>query len=110
MDMIFPSATLWWISAVDIPVAAILFRMIWRTKKDCNDTVDRLHRLLETRHSQLRDSLAAYKLEVAKSYAAVNDVRELESRLVAHLLRIESKLDKTALKTEAMIHHFPKEK
>jgi hypothetical protein len=33
---------------------------------------------------------------------AGSDLRALESRLVAHLLRIESKLDSTALKAEAL--------
>ena len=49
-----------------------------------------------------RDALAAFKLEVAKSYASISDMRELEDRLVAHLLRIEAKLDTTAMKTEAL--------
>ena len=50
----------------------------------------------------MRDALSAFKLEAAKSYASISDLKELELRLVAHLLRIESKLDKTAMKTEAL--------
>ena len=43
-----------------------------------------------------------FRLEVAKSYAQASDVKELEGRLTSHLLRIEAKLDTTALKTEAL--------
>jgi hypothetical protein len=85
---------IWWISVVDIPVATALFILFWRGKREVDLQVDHLSRLLETRHSQLRDSLAAYKLEVAKTYSTQSELRNLESRLVSHLLRIEAKLDK----------------
>jgi hypothetical protein len=58
--------------------------------------------IIDTRNAQLREAMAGFKLEVAKNYASIADMRELESRLVGHLLRIESKLDKTAMKTEAL--------
>jgi len=80
MDMTFPSHMIWWVTVIDIPVASTLFWM--------------LQHLLETRHSQMRESLSAYKLEVAKTYSTQTDLRNLEGRLVAHLLRIELKLDK----------------
>lgn len=70
----------WWITIVDLPAMGGLFWMIWR----------------------LREALHAFKLEVAKSYASQNDVRAIEKRLIEHLLRIESKLDATALKTESL--------
>lgn len=94
MDLTFPSYMIWWISVIDIPVATSLFVIVWRSKKDVDTQLDHLHRLLETRSSQLRDSLAAYKLEVAKTYSTQHELRNLENRLVDHLLRIESKLDK----------------
>ena len=94
MDLTFPSHMIWWISVVDIPASAALFALFWRSKKETDMQVDHLNRLLETRHSQLRDSLSAYKLEVAKTYSTQRELRELEGRLVSHLLRIEAKLDK----------------
>lgn len=93
---------LWWISAIELPALSGLFWMIWRTRKDSESAAHHVHDTLDIRTSQLRESLAAFKLEVAKNYAPVPDVRALESRIVAHLLRIESKLDQTALKTEAL--------
>ena len=41
----------------------------------------------------LRESLAAYKLEVAKSYASIPYLKEVERQLTSHLVRIENKLD-----------------
>lgn len=93
---------IWWITVVDIPALAGLFWMIWRTRKDGDSANQHLRDVIETRNSQLREALSAFKLEVAKTYAAISDLKDLENRLVGHLLRIESKLDVTALKTEAL--------
>jgi hypothetical protein len=91
----------WWITAFELPVMGGLFWMIWRTRQESEDAVDNLRNMLEHRSDQLRDALSAFKLEVAKTYASQTDLRELEARLTSHLLRIESKLDATALKAEA---------
>ena len=94
MDLTLPSYMIWWISVVDIPVSAALFALFWRSKKETDMQVDNLNRLLETRSSQLRDTLSSYKLEVAKTYSTQSDLKNMEAGLVAHLLRIEAKLDK----------------
>ena len=93
---------IWWITAIDLPAMAGLFWLIWRTRQETKVTTDHLHELLDHRSDQLRDALHAFKLEVAKTYASQSDMRDLEKRLVSHLLRIESKLDVTALKAEAL--------
>lgn len=93
---------IWWITAVDLPAMAGLFWLIWRTRQDCDRAIRRLDALLAARSDQLRDALNAFKLEVAKTYASQGDMRELESRLTGHLLRIEAKLDATALKADAI--------
>ena len=82
----------WWIATFEIPAMAGLLWLIWRTRIDCDHALDHLHDSLERRSDQLRDVLSAFKLEVAKTYASHMDLRELEARLVGHLLRIESKL------------------
>lgn len=92
---------MWWITVFDLPAMAGLFWLIWRTRRDGEEALDHLQDLLDQRSSQLREGLNAFKLEVAKNYASHNDLRALEARLVGHLLRIESKLDRTALKAEA---------
>lgn len=93
---------IWWITAFELPVFGGMFWLIWRNRKESRDDSRRLNSALEKRTAQLREALGAYKLEVVKTYAARSDVRELESRLISHLLRIEAKLDSTALKTEAL--------
>ena len=87
---------------IDLPALGGLFWLIWRTRHENADEIDHLRDVVESRNAQLREALSAFKLEVAKSYASVSDLRDLETRLVAHLLRIEAKLDSTALKTEAL--------
>ncbi len=85
----------WWISAIEVPALAGLFWLIWRTRRDLDQAVAEAHRAHEAGNAELRDGLAAYKLEVAKSYASMSQLREVERRLTAHLLRIEAKLDRT---------------
>ncbi len=99
MQTIFESGLIWWITAVDLPVMSGLFWLVLKTRHDSEEAVDLLHDTLELRSTQLREGLSAFKLEVAKSYASVADMKDLERRIVDHLLRIESKLDKTALIT-----------
>lgn len=92
----------WWVTVIDLPAMAGLFVMIWKTRQDCYRSLDHVQEILNIRSDQLRDGLFAFKLEVAKTYASQKDVRDLESRIVEHLTRIEAKLDKTALKAEAL--------
>lgn len=93
---------IWWVTVIDLPVTAALFGLILKTQQDNDHELDEMHHLLERRNEQLRDALNAFKLEVAKNYASQTDLKELEKRLVGHLLRIEAKLDSTALKAEAL--------
>ena len=102
MKDLIASGLVWWITVIDIPALAGLFWMIWRTRKESEHAVERLQESLDVRSTQLREALSAFKLEVAKNYASVTDMKDLEGRIVSHLLRIESKLDRTALKTEAL--------
>ena len=80
METGFSNGLLWWITAIELPALAGLLALVLR----------------------LREALAGERLEAVKTYATFGAVRELENRLVSHLLRIEAKLDTTALKTEAL--------
>ncbi len=101
MDL-FDNGVIWWITAVELPVFSALFWMMLKNKNETDDAIDLLQETLDVRVNQLREGLMGFKLEVAKSYAAIADVKDLETRIVAHLLRIEAKLDRTALKAEAL--------
>jgi hypothetical protein len=85
MNPIIPDQLIWWITAVDIPmISAFIF------------SLNRMRNSVDEQLRDLRDRFTAYKLEVAQNYASINHVKDLESRLIAHLLRIETKLDNTA--------------
>lgn len=102
MDTIFDNGLIWWITAIDLPALSGMFWLVFRTRQESEAAIDVLRETLEVRTTQLRESLSSFKLEVAKSYASVTDMKDLENRIVSHLLRIESKLDQTALKTESL--------
>jgi hypothetical protein len=82
-----------WISAIELPVLGTLFGLILKNRTRADDEMQRMRDLLEIRNQQLSDALTAFKLEVAKTYASRRDLRDLEIRLVDHLLRIETKLE-----------------
>ncbi|MCB9982431.1 MAG: hypothetical protein H6861_01980 [Rhodospirillales bacterium] len=99
---LFSQDLVWWITIFDLPAMAGLLAFSWRTRREAERATNNLQRALDHRSDQLRDALGAFKLEVAKTYASQNSLQTLETRLVEHLLRIESKLDATALKAEAL--------
>lgn len=103
MNTILDTGLIWWITAVDLPALSTLFWLILRGRKEAEEALEELQGNLDVRSTQLREALSSFKLEVAKSYSSVTDMKDLEGRIVSHLIRIESKLDQTALKTEALI-------
>ena len=84
----------WWITAVEIPALAGLFWLAWRNRRDADTALAKTRSDVESRLGHLRDALSAYKLEVAKSYASIAYIKEVEKRLTDHLVRIEDKLDR----------------
>ena len=92
----------WWVSFVDIPAMAGLLLLIWRTRRENENALNHTREIIDTRNNQMREALSGFKLEAAKSYASVADMKELETRLVSHLLRIEGKLDRTTIKAEVL--------
>jgi len=82
----------WWVAAVEVPVISGLFWILNRYRKEADDKLDRIRSITETNYIQVKEALSGYKLEVAKSYASINSLKEVEKRLVEHLLRIEEKL------------------
>lgn len=93
---------LWWITVVDLPALSGLLFMIWRTRSETTREVDEIKIILDRRCDQLREALNGFKLEIAKNYASQQDLRAVETRIIEHLLRIEVKLDATALKAESL--------
>jgi hypothetical protein len=72
----------WWVSVIGMPAVSALVWWVWR---------------MQLQVAELRENffaaLSEFKLDVAKNYASNASLREVEGRLVAHLNRIEAKLD-----------------
>jgi hypothetical protein len=83
----------WWVSVIEIPMLAALFKLMWDIKKDLTQKIEQM----DLRHAEstgrLRDDLAAFKLEVARGYVPMQMMRETDRRLSMQLMRIEEKLD-----------------
>ncbi|MEO0391681.1 MAG: hypothetical protein AAF213_00385 [Pseudomonadota bacterium] len=96
--MHFSSDLIWWITIVEIPALTALALIIWRTRVDGQrantDSTRRASEMLD----DIRTELAAFKLDVARSYASVALLKDTEKRLTHHLLRIEAKLDSRVFK------------
>ncbi|NVK19344.1 MAG: hypothetical protein HWE30_11660 [Methylocystaceae bacterium] len=84
---------IWWITAFELPAMASLFWMIWRSRQEFDNDLSDLREHTESSFSRSRESLSAYKLEVAKNYASITYMKDVERRLTGHLVRIENKLD-----------------
>ena len=85
----------WWITAVELPALAALFWIGWRNHRTLQDELDEVRHAAEVGLAHMRQNLDAYKLDVAKSYASIAYLRDVEERLTSHLIRIEEKLDIT---------------
>ena len=80
MEQNIIESAMWWVAVIEIPALAGLFALIWTLSRE----------------------MSGVAMEAAKTYAPASQVRELELRITAHLLRIEAKLDSTALKAAAL--------
>jgi hypothetical protein len=83
----------WWVTAVELPVLGGLFWLISRARLDAEAAVEQVRRAAEAGLADIREALAAYKLEVAKTYVSVDYLKDVERRLTDHLLRIDARLE-----------------
>ncbi len=75
----------WWITAVELPVLGALFVLLLRTRRDCERSIDAAVERADGDTLRLREALADYKLEVAKTYAEMGTLRDVEARLMRHM-------------------------
>lgn len=73
----------WWITVIGIPVVGALFWLRFRDRDD-----------VDTAMRSLKDDLANYKLLVATGFASVSHLKEVETRIMANLEKIEHKIDR----------------
>lgn len=91
MDPTDPNA-LWWINAAQAPVMGALYWLVHGIKRDLDRRIDRGDLRQLDGLSRTRDELAAFKLEVARTYVPLSLIRDVDRRLTEQLLRIETKL------------------
>lgn len=73
----------WWVSVIAIPIVGALFWLRFRDRDDVDSAL-----------RGLRDELANYKLLVATSFVSVAYLKDVEVRIMAHLDKIEKKIDR----------------
>jgi hypothetical protein len=84
--------------ASDAPLAALMLWMLHNLRRDmqAKDAPPATPRADGKPPETARDELAAFKLEVARTYVPLSLIRDLDSRLSLHLVRIEEKLDEVS--------------
>jgi len=87
-----------WITAVEFPVLGGMFWFFWRARRESDANLAHHQARADRIVTQIRDNVAAYKLEVAKNYASIACLKDVERRLTGHLLRIEAKLDRNTVR------------
>ena len=82
----------WWITAVEVPVLGCLFWLIHHGRRESERALLQLYREIQGNLNIVLDNLAQSKLEVARLYATLADLKDVEQRLTDHLLRLEARL------------------
>ncbi|SFK21305.1 hypothetical protein [Falsiroseomonas stagni] len=80
-------------AAADAPLALL---MLWMVHLLRRDLTARPEPPQAAPAPSARDDLVEFKLEVARTYVPLSLIRDLDSRLSLHLVRIEEKLDEVS--------------
>lgn len=87
-----------WVAMAGAPIIVSLFRILAKVKREIDSDISQLKNTYERDNVVLREALSDFKLHVARNYVSVNYLKDVESRLTNHLLRIEKKLDEVGKK------------
>jgi hypothetical protein len=90
---------LWWLNAAQAPIVGALYWLVHGIKRDL-DRIDRGDLRQVDGLSRTRDELAAFKLEVARTYVPLSLIRDVDRRLTEQLVRIENKLGEVRRRQE----------
>jgi hypothetical protein len=82
-------------AAADAPIALLILWMMHVLRRDLAQRPER-EAPPPPAAPPARDELAEFKLEVARTYVPLSLIRDLDSRLSLHLMRIEEKLDEVS--------------
>jgi hypothetical protein len=83
---------MWWTTAIELPVLGCMFWLIHHGRRESERALLRIYREIQGNLSMVLDNLAQSKLEIARFYATVNDLKDVEQRLTDHLIRLETRL------------------
>lgn len=82
----------WWITAVEVPVLGCLFWLTYHGRRESERALLKVYREIQANLNVVLENLAQSKLEVARLYATIADLKDVEKRLTDHLLRLETRL------------------
>ena len=82
----------WWITAIEIPAFGCLFWMMQQGRREAEQALLKVYREIQANLNVVLENLAQSKLEVARLYATITDLKDVEKRLTDHLLRLEARL------------------
>ena len=82
----------WWITAVEIPVFGCLFWIVHHGRREAERALLKVYSEIQGNLNMVLENLAHSKLEVARLYATVADLKDVEKRLTDHLLRLDGRL------------------
>ncbi len=94
----------WWITVIEIPAFGCLFWMMQQGRREAETALLKVYREIQANLNVVLENLAQSKLEVARLYATIADLKDVEKRLTDHLLRLEARLT-YAFQTEQRAAH-----
>lgn len=77
---------------MEVPVLGCLFWLIHQGRREAEHTLLKLYREIQSNLNMVLENLALSKLEGARLYATIADLKDVEKRLTDHLLRLESRV------------------
>ena len=86
------------VMAIQTKLLCVLFWMLHGIRRELDNRIERGDLRSTDGLSRTRDELAAFKLEVARTYVPLSLMRGVDQRITDHLLRIEAKLEEATRK------------
>ncbi len=83
---------------IQAKLLGLLFWMLHGIRRELDSRIERGDLRSTDGLSRTRDELAAFKLEVARTYVPLSLMRGVDQRITDHLLRIEAKLEEATRK------------
>ena len=83
------------LAASDASSMGAIAWLFWKQRQEYERALEKAHEANVRETRDLAGRFADFKLDVARNYASIAYLKDVENRLTSHLLRIEAKLDAT---------------